>query len=46
MVSALTRENVMWNRPVFKAPPLQLHPQAFDATIFAQDLCRIGIVHR
>jgi len=42
MVRTATREDVQWNRRVFKAPPLELHPQAFDATLFAQDLRRIG----
>jgi len=46
MVRSATREDVLWNRPVFKAPPLQLHPQAFDARIFAEDLKRIGLVQR
>lgn len=46
MVRTAAREDVMWDRPVFKAPPLQLHPEAFDATIFARDLCRIGMVQR
>jgi hypothetical protein len=46
MVRNATREDVLWNRPVFKAPPLQLHPQAFNSAIFAQDLCRIGLVQR
>ena len=43
MVSTATREDVQWNRRIFKAPPLELHPQAFDATIFAQDVRRIGL---
>ena len=46
MVRTATREDVQWNRPVFKAPPLELHPQAFDATIFAADLRRIGLGQR
>ena len=46
MVRTIMREDVLWNRPVFKAPPLQLHPQAFDARIFAEDLKRIGLVQR
>lgn len=46
MVHSLAREDVMWNRPIFKAPPLRLHPEAFDATRFARDLCRIGMVQR
>ena len=46
MVRTATREDVLWNRPVFKAPPLELHPQAFDATIFAEDLRRVGLGQR
>jgi len=46
MVRTVAREDVQWNRPVFKAPPLELHPQAFDATIFGQDLRRIGLGQR
>jgi hypothetical protein len=46
MVRTVAREDVQWNRPVFKAPPLKLHPHAFDATIFAQDLRRIGMGQR
>jgi hypothetical protein len=43
MVSTANREDVQWNRRIFKAPPLELHPQAFDAKIFAQDVRRIGL---
>lgn len=40
MVRTATREDVLWNRPVFKAPPLRLHPQAFDVQRFVQELPR------
>lgn len=43
MVRTAMREDVLWNRPIFKAPPLEFHPQAFDATQFAQDLPRSGL---
>lgn len=46
MVRIATREDVLWNRPVFKAPPLQLHPQAFDFTRFAQELPRNDLAQR
>ena len=46
MVRSVHREDVMWNRPVFKAPPLELHLQKFDARIFAEDLKRIGLVQQ
>ncbi len=43
MVRTVAREDVLWNRPIFKAPPLELHPQAFDASLFAADLLRVGL---
>ena len=46
MVRTANREDVQWNRRIFKAPPLELHPQAFDATLFAQELPRIGLSQR
>jgi hypothetical protein len=46
MIQNATREDVQWNRRIFKAPPLELHPQAFDATRFAQDLRRVGFPQR
>ena len=46
MVRTATREDVQWNRPIFKAPPLEMFLQHFDATIFAEDLRRIGLGHR
>lgn len=46
MVRTVTREDVLWDRPIFKAPPLQFLPQAFDASVFAQDLPRIGLSQR
>jgi hypothetical protein len=46
MVQTASREDVQWSRRIFKAPPLELHPQAFDATIFAQDLRRVGLSNR
>ena len=46
MVRTVTREDADWQRPVFKAPPLELHPEAFDVTRFAQDLRKIGLANR
>lgn len=40
MVRSALREDVLWNRPVFKAPPLDIKPQPFDATLFSLDLPR------
>jgi hypothetical protein len=46
MVRAAIREDVQWNRPIFKAPPLQLHPETFDFSLFAQELRRVGLSQR
>jgi hypothetical protein len=46
MVRSATREDVMWNRPIFKAPPLELSPDVFNAELFAQELRRIGLGQR
>lgn len=43
---AVIREDVLWDRPVFKAPPLELHLQSFNAALFAEDLRRIGLGQR
>jgi len=40
MVRVVSREDVLWNRPVFKAPPLAVQPPVFDATVFSTDLQR------
>ena len=40
MVRVISREDVLWNRPVFRAPPLNIKPPTFDATIFSSDLAR------
>jgi hypothetical protein len=40
------REDVLWNRPVFKAPPLESFLAGFDASVFAEELRRIGFGHR
>jgi hypothetical protein len=46
MVRTATREDITWSRPIFKAPPLELALKQFDATIFAEDLRRIGLSQR
>jgi hypothetical protein len=45
-IRVVAREDVQWNRPVFKAPPLQLDPRKFDTKAFALELRRIGLVAR
>ena len=42
IVRAFTRQDAMWDRPIFKAPPLDLHLPAIDTKRLAQDLQRIG----
>jgi hypothetical protein len=34
LVRVMSREDVLWNRPVFKAPPLVVRPPVIDATVF------------
>ena len=46
MVRYLGREDVLWNRPVFKAPPLMLQPKLFDVTALAEEFRRVGIGER
>lgn len=43
MVRHVGREDVLWNRPVFKAPPLRLNPKFFDSTLFAEEFRRISL---
>lgn len=40
LVQMVTRADVMWNRPVFKAPPLVIDPRKFDAKSIAEDVRR------
>lgn len=46
IVRALTRHDVLWNRPVFKAPPLDLQLPVVDTKRLAQELQRIGLLRR
>ena len=32
IVQFVTREDVIWNRPIFRAPPLKVSIPTFDAT--------------
>ncbi len=34
LVQKVNREDVMWNRPVFRAPPLKITPPDVEAEIF------------
>ena len=40
LVHSVTREDVIWNRPVFKAPPLVVRPPFEDIAAFTSDLRR------
>ena len=34
LVRVVSREDVLWNRPVFKAPPLNVRPPVIDCKAF------------
>jgi hypothetical protein len=34
IVQMVTREDMTWNRPIFRAPPLRVEPPVVDATAF------------
>jgi hypothetical protein len=40
LVRSVKREDVLWNRPVFKAPPLVVRPPLEDIAVFTSDLRR------
>ena len=42
MVRTVGREDAMWDRPVFKAPPLELPPRLLDARKLAEDLWQVS----
>ncbi|MEO6244835.1 MAG: hypothetical protein ABIQ12_05320 [Opitutaceae bacterium] len=46
LVRTISREDLAWDRPIFRAPPLELDATAFDVARFAQELRRIGLVGR
>lgn len=45
-VRSVVRADAMWDRPVFKAPPLERYLQGIDARRIAQELRSIGLVQR
>jgi hypothetical protein len=45
-VRMVSRADVQWSRPIFKAPPIKLNPKVVDAATLAEDLRRIGLVGR
>lgn len=40
LVRVVTREDVLWNRPVFKAPPLAVQLPVFDVERFVAEVDR------
>ncbi len=44
IVQMVTREDVLWNRPVFRAPPLQVSPPDVQPEIF--NILAIPVVAR
>lgn len=44
--AAVAREDVQWNRPIFKAPPLDYFLRGIDVKLFAQELRTIGWAQR
>jgi hypothetical protein len=40
LVRVMSREDVLWNRPVFKAPPLIVRPPVFEDAVFASNARR------
>ncbi|MBL9198968.1 MAG: hypothetical protein JNL39_00620 [Opitutaceae bacterium] len=46
LARALVGRDVTWNRPIFRAPPIDAQLPALDPKRVAQDLQRIGLVRR
>jgi hypothetical protein len=42
MVQVVKREDVVWNRPVFKAPPLNVKPPVAALTSFSASLRKVS----
>lgn len=41
MVRVVSRSDVTWNRPVFKAPPLNVAPPKFDPKTVTEEVRRL-----
>jgi hypothetical protein len=41
LVRVLTREEIHWNRPLFKAPPLEVEPPIADVMSLIADIRRV-----
>lgn len=46
VVLFVDKAEVQWNRPMFKAPALEVHPRLFDSSVLAEDLRRVGLGER
>lgn len=46
LAQAGLREDVQWNRRIFKAPPLEMLFERFDVSAVLQDLRRVGLAQR
>lgn len=42
LVRVLTRDEIHWNRPLFKAPPLQVNPPTADVMSFIADIPKMA----
>jgi len=40
LVRVVSREDVMWNRPIFKAPPLVVQPPVHHGGVFGSEPTR------
>ncbi|MES2694116.1 MAG: hypothetical protein V4773_11635 [Verrucomicrobiota bacterium] len=45
-VVSSVREDVLWDRPVFKAPPLEPLLRGFNAAAFVNELPRVNLANR
>jgi hypothetical protein len=45
-VRQIGREDVLWNRPIFKAPPLEFSLTHTDVQAFAEDVRKVGLGER
>jgi len=43
IVRVVAREDVQWNRPIFKAPSLEVYPRLFDPAVLAHDLRQVSL---
>lgn len=41
LVRVVAREDAMWNRWIFKAPPLRVQPPLADVAALTADLCKV-----